>query len=29
MKANNGPSFELARTSNEGILRIDRLLKKL
>jgi hypothetical protein len=29
MKSSNGLSFELANTSNQGILRIDRLLKKL
>ncbi len=29
MKANNGLSFELASTANLGILKIDRLLKKL
>lgn len=29
MKATNGLAFELATTSNGGILRIDRWLKKL
>jgi len=29
MKTSNGLTFELATTSNLGILRIDRLLKKL
>jgi hypothetical protein len=29
MKANSGLSFELASTANTGILKIDRLLKKL
>ncbi len=29
MKANNGLAFELASTSNVGILKIDRLLRKL
>lgn len=29
MKANNGLAFEFASTANQGILKIDRLLKKL
>jgi len=29
MSAKNSLAFELATTSNTGILRIDRLLKKL
>lgn len=29
MKANNGFAFEFAVTSNQGLLKIDRLLKKL
>lgn len=29
MKSSNGLAFELAGTSNQGILKIDRLLKKL
>jgi len=29
MKASNGFSFELESTSNQNILKIDRLLKKL
>lgn len=29
MKGKNGLSFELASTSNSGLLKIDRLLKKL
>ncbi len=29
MKTNSGLNFELANTANLGILRIDRLLKKL
>lgn len=29
MKAGNGFSFELEATGNQGILKIDRLLKKL
>lgn len=29
MKSNNGFTFELANTSNLGILKIDKLLKKL
>lgn len=29
MKTNNGLAFELATTSNQSLLRIDRLLKKL
>lgn len=29
MKANNGLAFELVSTSNLGILRIDKLLRKL
>jgi hypothetical protein len=29
MKTNNGLAFELAATSNQGLLRIDRWLKKL
>jgi hypothetical protein len=29
MKANNGLAFELVTTSNQGLLKIDRLLKKL
>ncbi|MDB5175656.1 MAG: hypothetical protein JWM81_514 [Candidatus Saccharibacteria bacterium] len=29
MKSANGLIFELASTSNLGLLRIDRLLKKL
>lgn len=29
MKANNGLAFEFVTTSNQGILRVDRLLKKL
>jgi len=29
MPATNGLAFELATTSNSGILKIDRLLKKL
>jgi hypothetical protein len=29
MKASNGFAFELASTGNQGILKIDRLLKKL
>lgn len=29
MKANNGLAFELAGTSDQSILRIDRWLKKL
>lgn len=29
MTANNGLAFELVTTSNEGILKVDRLLKKL
>ena len=29
MKLNNGLAFELAMTSNQSLLRIDRWLKKL
>ena len=29
MKSGSGLTFELATTSNQGLLRIDRLLKKL
>ncbi len=29
MKTTNGLAFELATTSNQGLLRIDRWLKKL
>lgn len=29
MKTSNGLAFELASTSNQGLLRIDRWLKKL
>lgn len=29
MKSSNGLAFEFASTSNQGLLRIDRLLKKL
>lgn len=29
MKSNNGLAFELASTPNQGLLKIDRLLKKL
>ncbi len=29
MKTGNGLTFELATTSNLGILKIDRMLKKL
>jgi hypothetical protein len=29
MKSSSGLAFELASTSNQGILKIDRLLKKL
>jgi hypothetical protein len=29
MKTRNGLAFELATTSNQGLLRIDRWLKKL
>lgn len=29
MKAGNGFNFELEVTANQGILKIDRLLKKL
>ena len=29
MKANSMLAFEFATTSNQGILKIDRLLKKL
>lgn len=29
MKSSNGLAFEFANTSNVGILKIDRLLKKL
>jgi len=29
VKASNGLTFEFALTANQGILKIDRLLKKL
>jgi hypothetical protein len=29
MKSSNGLAFEFAKTSNEGLLKIDRFLKKL
>ena len=29
MKTSNGLAFELVTTSNQGLLRIDRWLKKL
>lgn len=29
MKTSNGLAFELATTSNQGLLRIDKWLKKL
>lgn len=29
MKTNNGLAFELVLTNNQGLLKIDRLLKKL
>lgn len=29
MKTRNGLAFELATTSNQGLLKIDRWLKKL
>jgi hypothetical protein len=29
MKSNNGLAFELATTPNQGLLKIDRLLRKL
>lgn len=29
MKASSGLAFELTATSNSGLLRIDKLLKKL